>query len=131
MDYSRSRSGRRKDGARCRSPRRNTGCPRAAGPSTGVTSSRPRRPTWRRASRWSDGGGRVPTRHGLTAARAAVVELSGRVLSIGDSYDEGGEGIPAAIVGSTGRLEVFVKAGSARDVLAARRGAAVHVRRGA
>jgi S-adenosylmethionine hydrolase len=67
----------------------------------------------------------------MPGSGAAVVELSGRVLSIVDSYDEGNEGIPAAIVGSTGRLEVFVKAGSARDVLAAARGIVVRVRRGA
>jgi hypothetical protein len=33
-------------------------------------------------------------------------------------------------VGSTGRLEIFVRAGSARDDLGAGRGAIVRVRRG-
>ena len=66
----------------------------------------------------------------LPGQGAAVAEVSGRVLRVVGSYDEGDEGLPAAIVGSTGRLEVFVKAGSARDVLAAGRGTAVRVTRG-
>jgi S-adenosylmethionine hydrolase len=59
----------------------------------------------------------------------AVFELLGRSLGLVGSYADGGEGIPAVIVGSTGRLEVFVKAGSARDLLAARRGTLVRVRK--
>jgi S-adenosylmethionine hydrolase len=45
------------------------------------------------------------------------------------AYAEGGDGEPAVIVGSTGRLEIFVRAGSARDNLGAGRGAIVRVRR--
>ena len=59
-----------------------------------------------------------------------MLEVAGRRL-VGpvDAYAEGGEGEPAVIVGSTGRLEIFVKAGSARDHLGARRGTIVRVRR--
>jgi hypothetical protein len=57
----------------------------------------------------------------------AVFEILGRNLCLVRSYADGGEGIPAVIVGSTGRLEVFVRGGSARDVLAARRGTVVRV----
>jgi S-adenosylmethionine hydrolase len=46
------------------------------------------------------------------------------------AYAEGGLAEPAVIVGSTGRLEIFVRAGSARDDLGAGRGAIVRVRRG-
>jgi len=46
-----------------------------------------------------------------------------------NAYAEGGEGEPAVIVGSTGRLEIFVKGGSARDLLGAGRGAIVRVMR--
>lgn len=66
----------------------------------------------------------------LPGRGAVVVEVSGRKLGIVGSYDQGEKGTPAVIVGSTGRIEVFVKAGSARDVLPARRGTAVRVRRG-
>jgi S-adenosylmethionine hydrolase len=46
------------------------------------------------------------------------------------AYAEGGDGEPAVIVGSTGRLEIFVKAGSARSCLGVGRGAIVRVKRG-
>ena len=59
-----------------------------------------------------------------------VVEVGGRrVPGPVDAYDEGADGEPAFIVGSTGRLEIFVKAGSARDHLTARRGTIVRVTR--
>ncbi len=66
----------------------------------------------------------------LPGRAAPAVEVEGRpVGGIVGSYAEGGEGKPAAIVGSTGRLEIFVKSGSARRLLNAGRGARVRVRR--
>jgi S-adenosylmethionine hydrolase len=67
----------------------------------------------------------------LVGHGSAVFEVSGRSLRLVRSYDEGDDGTPAAIVGSTGRLEVFVRGGSASDALAARRGTPVRVTRGA
>jgi S-adenosylmethionine hydrolase len=67
----------------------------------------------------------------LVGHGSAVFEVSGRSLRLVRSYDEGDDGTPAAIVGSTGRLEVFMKGGSASDALAARRGTPVRVTRGA
>lgn len=67
----------------------------------------------------------------LAGHGSAVFEVSGRSLRLVRSYDEADDGTPAAIVGSTGRLEVFVKGGSASDALAARRGTPVRVTRGA
>ncbi len=50
-----------------------------------------------------------------------ALEVAGRRLrGPVDAYAEGAMGEPAVIVGSTGRLEIFVKAGSARDLLGAR-----------
>jgi S-adenosylmethionine hydrolase len=61
---------------------------------------------------------------------APAVEVAGRpVVGLVDAYAEGPEGDAAVIVGSTGRLEVFVKSGSARQLLGAGRGAGVRVRR--
>jgi S-adenosylmethionine hydrolase len=59
-----------------------------------------------------------------------ALEVAGRRLRgpVG-AYAEGGDGEPTVIVGSTGRLEIFVRAGSARDNLGAPRGATVRVRR--
>jgi S-adenosyl-L-methionine hydrolase (adenosine-forming) len=58
------------------------------------------------------------------------VEVDGRAAGrIVGSYADGPDGEPAAIVGSTGRLEIFVKGGSARGLLQVGRGAAVRVRR--
>jgi S-adenosyl-L-methionine hydrolase (adenosine-forming) len=42
-------------------------------------------------------------------------------------YEEGAAGVPRAIVGSSGRIEIFVRTGSAFDVLGARRGTAVRI----
>jgi len=62
---------------------------------------------------------------------ALAVEVAGRLVGgpVG-AYAEGGEGAPAVIVGSTGRLEIFVRAGSARRCLGVGRGAIVRVKRG-
>jgi S-adenosylmethionine hydrolase len=61
---------------------------------------------------------------------APAVEVAGRpVGGLVDAYAEGPAGDAAVIVGSTGRLEVFVKSGSARQLLGVGRGAGVRVRR--
>jgi S-adenosyl-L-methionine hydrolase (adenosine-forming) len=60
----------------------------------------------------------------------ATVEVAGRpVGGLVEAYAEGPADRPAAIVGSTGRLEIFVRSGSARLALGAGRGAVVRVRR--
>jgi len=59
-----------------------------------------------------------------------VVEIAGRQLArMAASYAEGPAGVPALILGSAGRLEIFVKEGSARAVLDAGPGTPVRVRR--
>jgi len=66
----------------------------------------------------------------VPGAGQLVVEVAGhRLRGPVGAYDEGPDGQPAVIVGSTGCLEIFVKAGSARDHLAARRGTIVRVTR--
>lgn len=66
----------------------------------------------------------------LPGRGALAVEVAGRrVGGPVRAYAEGGVGEPAVIVGSTGRLEIFVKAGSARDRLGVGRGAVVRVKR--
>ena len=61
---------------------------------------------------------------------APTVEVAGRRVSgLVTSYAEGGRGEPAVLIGSTGRLEVFVRSGSARLLLGAGRGAPVRVSR--
>jgi len=74
----------------------------------------------------------------IPAARLAEIPGSGevtlevagrRVAGPVDAYAEGADGAPAVIVGSTGRLEIFVRGGSARDNLGAGRGVIVRVRR--
>jgi S-adenosyl-L-methionine hydrolase (adenosine-forming) len=58
------------------------------------------------------------------------VELAGRLAGpLVESYREGADGATAAIIGSTGRLEIFVKAGSAQGRLGVGRGAPVRVTR--
>jgi S-adenosylmethionine hydrolase len=70
----------------------------------------------------------------LTAARLEgtsgwVVEIGGRSLgNLAGCYADGPEGAPAALIGSSGRLEVFVRNGSARALLGAERGMPVRVR---
>jgi len=46
-----------------------------------------------------------------------------------DSYAEAGDAEPGAIIGSAGRLEIFVRGGSAAAALGAGRGTGVRVRR--
>lgn len=66
----------------------------------------------------------------VAGAGGFALEVSGRRLrGPVSAYAEGDEGEPAVIVGSTGRLEIFVKGGSARDLLGAGRGAIVRVTR--
>jgi S-adenosyl-L-methionine hydrolase (adenosine-forming) len=61
---------------------------------------------------------------------AIEVELAGREISmLAASYEEAPPGIAAAIVGSSGRLEIFVRNASARVALGAPVGAQVKVRR--
>jgi hypothetical protein len=59
-----------------------------------------------------------------------AVEVAGQTIGgLVEAYGDGAGGRPAAIVGSTGRLEVFVRSGSARMVLGAGRGAPVRIRK--
>jgi S-adenosyl-L-methionine hydrolase (adenosine-forming) len=59
-----------------------------------------------------------------------TVEVAGQPIGgLVDAYAHGSDGRPAAIVGSTGRLEVFLRSGSARLALGAGRGAPVQVRK--
>jgi S-adenosyl-L-methionine hydrolase (adenosine-forming) len=61
---------------------------------------------------------------------AVAVEVSGRpVGGLVEAYADGGDGRPTAIMGSTGRLEIFVRCGSAGRVLGAGRGAPVRIRK--
>jgi hypothetical protein len=61
---------------------------------------------------------------------APTVQVGGRpVGGLVGSYAEGDEDRAAVIVGSTGRLEIFVRSGSARVLLGADRGAPVRVGR--
>jgi S-adenosylmethionine hydrolase len=56
--------------------------------------------------------------------------MAGRLLGgLVDSYLDAGDDEPAVVIGSTGRLEIFVKSGSARIRLGAGRGTPVRVRR--
>jgi len=57
-----------------------------------------------------------------------TVLVAGRELgALAGSYAERSEGAAAAIIGSTGRLEVFVRNGDARSLLGAERGTPVRV----
>ena len=59
-----------------------------------------------------------------------AVEVSGRpVAGLVDAYADGGDGRPAAIIGSTGRVEIFVRSGSAGPALGVGRGAPVRIRK--
>ena len=67
---------------------------------------------------------------GIPGPGALVLEVAERrVRGPVDAYAEGRDGEPTTIVGSTGRIEIFVRAGSARDRLGIGRGAIVRVRR--
>jgi S-adenosyl-L-methionine hydrolase (adenosine-forming) len=60
-----------------------------------------------------------------------IVEVADRpVAGLVQAYADGADGRPTAIVGSTGRLEIFVRGGRADQVLGAGRGAPVRVRAG-
>jgi S-adenosylmethionine hydrolase len=66
----------------------------------------------------------------LDAALTVTVSVGGHELGpLASCYAEGREGRPAPIVGSTGRLEIFARNGSALALLGAGRGTAVRVRR--
>lgn len=66
----------------------------------------------------------------LPGRGAPTVEVAGRPIGgFVDAYAEAREGVAAPIAGSTGRVEIFVNVGSAREVLGVGRGAAVRVRR--
>jgi S-adenosyl-L-methionine hydrolase (adenosine-forming) len=59
-----------------------------------------------------------------------AVEVSGQpVAGLVEAYADGSDGRPAAIIGSTGRFEIFVRGGSAHHMLGAGRGAPVRIRR--
>ncbi len=59
-----------------------------------------------------------------------AIEVGSRNLGrLRESYVDGTTVEPAAIIGSAGRLEIFVRDGSAAAVLGASRGTAVRVRR--
>jgi len=61
---------------------------------------------------------------------APAVEVAGRLVGgLVSSYAEGGVDEPAVVIGSTGRLEIFVRSGSAKLLLGAGRGTPVRVRR--
>jgi len=67
---------------------------------------------------------------GISADGAFTVELAGRKLGpLVKSYEVGGPGAPSPIIGSGGRLEVFVKRGNAHAILGVGRGARVRVRK--
>jgi S-adenosylmethionine hydrolase len=59
-----------------------------------------------------------------------ALDVAGRpVRGLVQAYAEAADGEPAVIVGSTGRLEIFVNGGSARDRLGVGRGAPIRVMR--
>ena len=64
------------------------------------------------------------------AAAGWIVELGGRILGpLVSCYTEGREGEPSAVIGSTGRVEIFVRNASARTLLGAGRGTPVRLRK--
>jgi S-adenosylmethionine hydrolase len=67
----------------------------------------------------------------LPGRGALRVEVAGRAVGgLLEAYADGPRDAPAAIVGSTGRIEVFVRDGSADQLLGVGRGAPVRVHRG-
>jgi S-adenosyl-L-methionine hydrolase (adenosine-forming) len=65
----------------------------------------------------------------LASAGPVTVTLGGRDLgSLATCYEEAAPAVARAILGSSGRLEIFVRRGSARDLLGAGRGTPVRVR---
>jgi S-adenosyl-L-methionine hydrolase (adenosine-forming) len=82
----------------------------------------------------ADGFGNAVT--SITAADLAWLGPGRVAVRVGDvpvsllaAYSEAGEGAPGAILGSQGRLEIFVREGSARAVLALARGTPVRASR--
>jgi S-adenosylmethionine hydrolase len=66
----------------------------------------------------------------LARAGTVLVKLGLRDLGpLASSYEDGAAGVPRAIVGSAGRLEIFVRRGSARDLLGVGRGTRVTLTR--
>jgi hypothetical protein len=66
----------------------------------------------------------------IPGADPPMAEVAGRPVGpLVDSYSAADEGVPAVIIGSTGRLEIFARSASARLVLGADRGTPVRVRR--
>jgi hypothetical protein len=66
----------------------------------------------------------------LASGGSAIVTLGSRALgSLAGSYEEGELGAPRAILGSSGRVEIFVRDGSAAALLGERRGTTVRLRR--
>ncbi|MBI2525038.1 MAG: SAM-dependent chlorinase/fluorinase [Candidatus Rokubacteria bacterium] len=66
---------------------------------------------------------------GLAGSGTVEIEVGAwRIGPLRSSYAEGEPGMPAPIVGSRGRLEVFVREGSALEVLQARRGTPVRAK---
>ena len=66
----------------------------------------------------------------LAADGPVTVEVSGQpVAGLVEAYAEAGDGRPAAIVGSTGHFEIFVRGGSASQALGVGRGAPVRIRK--
>ena len=64
----------------------------------------------------------------LDSALAVSVVVAGREIGgLVRSYSQGPEGVPAAIIGSSDRLEVFVRNGDARAACGAHRGTPVRV----
>ncbi len=65
----------------------------------------------------------------LAARGPLAVEVGGRDLGpLAGCYEAGPPGVPTPIIGSTGRLEIFVRNGNARDHLGAAPGARVRLR---
>lgn len=67
----------------------------------------------------------------LAGTGAVDIEVGSRRLGpVRSAYAEAEPGVPAAIIGSQGRLEIFVRGGSARAVLGAPGGTPVKAQRG-
>src|SRR4029077_10343518 len=66
---------------------------------------------------------------GHPVAVPVIVEIADRVVAGPvEAYADGADGRPTAIVGSTGRVEIFVRGGRADQALGAGRGAPVRAR---
>ena len=62
------------------------------------------------------------------SASSATLEVNGRALRVGRAYADVDVGEPAALVGSTGLIEVAVREGSAAQAFGLRRGSPVVLR---